>query len=207
MTMDLYLALVMRLATGVFAIQASDRPVDWEHATGYAMAAIYHGTRAGVDPYELIGIARNESEFVENRRGPDGKDCGIAQTRTTISKFTCRQLLNSYWLSFAEAAREMREYADSCHKRVSAAEYDRCRINYYNSGVHYAKSGVHGAYWLRVGCFAEAARNAVPIGASCRHVHSKRDIARLLEKRRSLLTLEVPAASASVLAAIPVSQE
>lgn len=183
MHVDLYLATVMKLAmlarltAGVYAIQAPGVPLSVDKAAQYAAAAAYHGARAGVDPYELVGIARNESDFVEDMRGPDGKDCGIAQTRITITKYSCRQLRRSAWLSFQEAAREMKEYGAACSGHE---DFDRCRFNHYNSGVRYAKHGFHGAYWLRVQCFAEAARRGVSVGQSCRRVQGRGDIARVL---------------------------
>ena len=146
-----------------------------QRAADYAAAATYHGTKAGVDPYELVGIARNESDFVEDMTGPDGKDCGLTQTRVTITKFSCRQLRRSYWLAFQEAAREMKEYGQACSRHE---DFDRCRLNHYNSGVRYAKSGFHGHYWLRVQCFAAAARAGVTVGQSCRRVQGRGDIAR-----------------------------
>ena len=79
--------------------------------------------------------------------GPDGKDCGLTQTRVTITKYSCKQLRRSYGLAFQEAAREMKEYGAACRGH---ADYDRCRLNHYNSGVRYARRGFHGAYWLRV---------------------------------------------------------
>ena len=113
MHVDLYIASVMkiaallRLTAGIYAIQAPGVPMTLEKAEQYAVAATFHGTRAGVDPYELVGIARNESDFVETMTGPDGKDCGLTQTRITITKYSCKQLRHSYWLAFQEAAREM----------------------------------------------------------------------------------------------------
>ncbi len=183
MQVELYLATVMkvaalaRLTVGIFAIQAPGVPITVEKAAQYAVAATVHGTRAGVDPYELVGIARNESDFIESMRGPDGKDCGLTQTRITITKYKCRQLRHSYWLAFQEAAREMKEYARACRGH---ADFDRCRLNYYNSGVRYARHGFHGAYWLRVQCFAEAARRGISVGQSCRRVRGRGDIARTL---------------------------
>lgn len=185
MGVDLYLATVMKLAAlmrltaGIYAIQAPDVPLTIQKAAEYAVAATFHGERAGVDPYELVGIARNESDFVETMRGPDGKDCGLTQTRITISKYSCRALRRSYWLAFKEAAREMHEYAHACRAH---ADFDRCRLNHYNSGVRYARHGFHGAYWLRVECFTEAARRALDVGQSCRHVRGRGDIARVLHR-------------------------
>jgi hypothetical protein len=170
---------MMRLAAGIFAIQAPDVPVTFEKAALYAAAATYHGGNAGIDPYVLVGVARNESDFVENIKGPDGKDCGLTQTRVTITKYTCRQLRQSYWLAFQEAARELKEYGDACRGH---ADFDRCRLNRYNSGVRYARKGFHGAYWLRVQCFADAARAGVSVGQQCRHVLGRGDIARVLRR-------------------------
>lgn len=186
MHVDLFLAGIVKLATllqlsaGIYAIQAPDVPLTFEKAAQYAVAATYHGDRAGVDPYDLVAVARNESDFVEDMKGPDGKDCGLTQTRTTITKYTCKQLRRSYWLAFQEAARELREYGTSC---AGHADYDRCRFNRYNSGIRYAKRGFHGAYWLRVQCFAQAARSGVNVGQSCRRVQGRGDIARVLHKR------------------------
>jgi len=185
MHVDLYTAALMKLATlmhlagGIYAIQAPGVPMTVGKAAQYAVAATYHGTRAGVDPYELVGIARNESDFVEDMRGPDGKDCGLTQTRVTITRYTCGQLRRSYWLAFQEAARELREYTRACQ---SHGDFDRCRLNRYNSGVHYARSGFHGAYWLRVQCFAEAARQGANVGQSCRRVRGRGDIGRAIHR-------------------------
>src|SRR3954464_5674371 len=143
MHVDLYVATVMKLAAlmrltaGIYAIQAPGVPLKLERAADYAVAATYHGARAGIDPYELVAIARNESDFIETMTGPDGKDCGLTQTRVTITKFSCKQLRRSYWLAFQEAAREMKEYGAACRGH---ADFDRCRLNRYNSGVRYAKS-------------------------------------------------------------------
>lgn len=181
MPIDLYLSLVLRVAIGAWSIQAPGVPLSFERAAAYAVAATYHGERAGVDPFELVGIARNESDFAENVRGPDGKDCGLTQTRVTVSRYTCRQLLRSYWLDFKEAARELGEYARACRGH---RDYDRCRLNHYNSGARYARRGFHGAYWLRVTCFTEAARDGLPVKDRCRRVRGRRDLARVLERAR-----------------------
>ena len=174
--MEWYPVLVLKLAAGALAIQAPQAPLDVTRATDYAFAAAYHGLGAGEDPFELLAIARNESDFVENVRGPDGKDCGLTQTRITITRFTCRQLLRSYWLSFQEAARELREYRQACRHH---ADLDRCRLNHYNSGARYARHGFHGADWLRVECFTRAAKEGVAVGDECRRVRGRRDITRL----------------------------
>ncbi len=194
--MSLYLALVLRLTAGTHAIQADGVPLSIERAAAYAIAATYHGERAGVDPFELVAIARNESDFVEDSRGPDGKDCGLTQTRVTITKYTCRQLRRSYWLAFQEAARELREYGAACKGHY---DYDRCRLNHYNSGAHYARHGVHGLYWLRVQCFATAARQGLPVGETCRHVRGRGDIARLMKQTRKRIDRERVIAAAAAL--------
>lgn len=175
----LKLAALMRLTTGIYAIQAPGVPLSVEQAARYAMAATYYAHAPGVDPYELIGLARNESDFIERERGPDGKDCGLTQTRITVSRYSCLQLRRSYALAFAEATRELHEYARACRGH---ADYDRCRLNHYNSGVRYARHGFHGAYRLRVGCFAEAARRAIDVGQGCRHVRGRHDIGRALHR-------------------------
>jgi hypothetical protein len=182
MPIDLWLALVLRIAGGIVAIQSPSKPVSVERAVRYAVAAATHGARAGVDPFELVAIARDETDFREGLRGPDGKDCGLTQTRVTISRFSCRQLLRSYWLDFQEAARELAEYAAACRGK---SDYDRCRINHYNSGARYARHGVHGAYWLRISCFADAARQGAHVRNACRKVRARADIARLVAPRPS----------------------
>ena len=185
MHVDLYIATVLKLAAlmkltaGIYAIQAPDVPLTVERAANYAVAATFHGEKAGIDPYELVAIARNESDFTESMRGPDGKDCGLLQTRVTITKYSCKQLLRSYWLAFQEGAREMHEYSAACKAHP---DFDRCRLNRYNSGVRYAKHGFHGAYWLRVQCFEKAAKEGVSVGQACRHVMGRGDIARALKR-------------------------
>lgn len=186
--MDLYVASVVKLAAmlhlaaGIYAIQAPGVPLTMERAARYAVAASYFGARAGLDPYELAAVARNESDFIETMRGPDGKDCGLLQTRVTVTRYSCRALLHSYWLDFQEGAREISEYARSCRGH---ADFDRCRLNRYNSGVRYARSGFHGAYWLRVRCFTEAARRGIFVGQSCRAVRSRGDIGRVLRRHEA----------------------
>jgi hypothetical protein len=179
MALEVFLSLVMRLAAGIVAVQAPHQPVSPETALAWATAAAYHAQRSGLDPFELIGIARNETDFRPHLVGPDGKDCGLTQTRVTYSKYRCHELRRDPWLSFEEAARELRENQARCSKR-NPWDLTRCRINSYNSGIKYARSGRAGGYWLRVSCFAEAARQGVrPVG-DCRRVRSRGDIARLI---------------------------
>jgi hypothetical protein len=179
MPIDLWPAYVIRLAAGILAIQNPSVPVSPDRAVAYAAAAAWHGFLAGVDPYELVGIARNESDFDERQIGPDGKDCGLTQTRVTNSRYSCSELRRDYRLAFQEAARELVEYRRACRHAI---DYDRCRLNRYNSGVRYARTGEHGRYWLRVMCFADAARRRVDPGRTCRRVTSLREIARLVER-------------------------
>jgi hypothetical protein len=185
--MDPFLVLVIRLAAGILAVQAPHRPVDPSDALQWATAAAYHARASGLDPFELIGIARNETDFRPDLVGPDRKDCGLTQTRITYSAYTCKQLRNDPWIAFEEAARELRENEARCKKRAPW-DQTRCRINSYNSGVSYAKRGHAGGYWLRVSCFAEAAREGVrPVG-DCRRVRSRRDIARLIQRSRDAVS-------------------
>jgi hypothetical protein len=174
-----FLALVIHVATGIFAVQARNVPISYDKATAYALAAVQSGVRAGIDPFELVGVARNESDFIERKRSADGKDCGMTQTRVTVSRYSCGQLRRSFTLAFREAARELSEYASSCRNHH---DFSRCRLNRYNSGIHYAKRGPHGTYWLRVQCFAEAARAGRNIGDACRRVKSKRDVAAVMRR-------------------------
>jgi hypothetical protein len=179
----------MRLATGILAIQADSQPVSPEDALSWAAAAAFHASRSHLDPFELVGIARNETDFRPGMVGPDGKDCGLTQTRVKYSKYRCKQLKADTWLAFEEAARELRENQQRCTKK-NKWDLKRCRINSYNSGVRYAKKGWAGGYWLRVGCFAEAARAGVPPVSDCRTVTSRTQIARLIaESRRARLAL------------------
>jgi hypothetical protein len=180
MALESFLALVMKVAAGILAVQSPAHKVSPENALSWATAAVFHAERSSLDPYELIGIARNETDFRPDTVGPDGLDCGLTQTRTKYSKYKCKQLRRDPWIAFEEAARELRENQKRCLKR---AKWDvkRCRINSYNSGVRYAKKGRAGTYWLRVTCFADAAReNVRPVG-DCRKVQSRRDIARLID--------------------------
>jgi hypothetical protein len=179
LTVAVFLALVFQVAAGIFAVQSRSVPVSYEKATAYAVAAVYNGWRSGIDPFELVGVARNESDFVETKRSRDGKDCGLTQTRVTVTRYSCRQLRRSFFLAFHEAARELSEYASSCRNH---SDLTRCRLNRYNSGIRYAKRGPHGAYWLRVQCFAQAARATRDTGDGCRGVRGKRDIARVLRR-------------------------
>jgi hypothetical protein len=187
MGVDSFLALVMRVAAGIMAIQAPGRAVAPEDALSWAAAATYHATRSDLDPFELIGIARNETDFRPDLVGPDGKDCGLTQTRVTYSRYRCRELRKDPWLSFEEAARELRENRARCLKRARW-DLERCRVNSYNSGVRYAKRGRAGAYWLRVKCFTEAAREGVRPVADCRKVTSRGAIARLIAASKNAQT-------------------
>jgi hypothetical protein len=198
--MDAFLALVMRLAAGILAVQDDYYPVSPESALTWATAAAYHAEKSGLDPFELIGIARNETDFRPGLIGPDGKDCGLTQTRVTYSKYRCRELRSDPWLSFEEAARELRENQRRCEKS-NKWDLKRCRINSYNSGVKYARKGRAGGYWLRVTCFAEAARAGVrPVG-DCRRVQSKGDIARILRRSQDVVAQRAVASVASELPA------
>jgi hypothetical protein len=172
--------LVARLAAGVLAISDPSEPVPPHKAFAYAAAAIEAAGRYGVDPWELVAVARNESSFREDDIGPDGKDCGITQTRVTGSKYSCRQLRRSYRLGFMEGARELSEYQASCRGH---ADFDRCRFNRYNSGTRYAQKGWAGHYWLRVLCYTQSAHAGVT-GEHCVSVASRPAIARVVAKGR-----------------------
>lgn len=160
----LWLVTVLRLTLGILAVQDPSAPVDLEKAQRYAAAAMRAGQAYGVDPWELIGVARNESRFRPHEIGPDGKDCGIMQTRITVSRYSCGKLRRDVQVAFMEGARELAAYRKSCRAH---RDFDRCRFNRYNSGIRYAKKGVHGRYYLRVLCYADAARRGES-GARCR---------------------------------------
>jgi hypothetical protein len=191
MALESFLALVVRVAAGILAVQTPRASVTPEQALSWATAATYHATRSNLDPFELIGIARNESDFRPHLVGPDGLDCGMTQVRVKYSRYKCKQLRRDPWIAFEEAARRLRDNQKSCLKK---AKWDltRCRINSYNSGVKYAKRGRAGSYWLRVTCFAEAARAGVTPVGDCRKVRSKAQIARLIEASRNA-TIELAA--------------
>jgi hypothetical protein len=179
MAVDGFLVLVLRLATGILAIHDPRTHVAPDDAIRWATAVAYHAQKNHLDPYELIGIARNETDFHADAIGPDGKDCGMTQTRVVYSRYRCRQLRNDVWLAFEEAARELAENQARCAKRAPG-DLTRCRINSYNSGVKYARAGWQGGYWLRVICFAEAARRGVAPVGDCRQVQNRGDIARIM---------------------------
>jgi hypothetical protein len=155
-----------RLAAGILSTQDPSMPVTSKQALAFAQAAVAAAESRGVDPFELVGIARTESAYRENNVGPDGLDCGITQTRVTGSKYSCYRLNHDYKIGFAEGAREMAQYQASCKGR---SDYDRCRFNRYNSGYRYATHGWAGRYWLRVMCYTEAARRGQD-GAGCVNV-------------------------------------
>src|SRR5262249_32741217 len=155
----LNLALTTRLAAGILAIQDPSAPVDAAEAQQFAQAAVAAGEAYDVDPWEIVGVARNESLFRVDEIGPDGKDCGIMQTRVTGSRYSCRRLRHDVQIAFMEGARELSAYRASCRGH---ADFDRCRFNRYNSGNHYLRHGFHGRYWLRVMCFTRAARAGDP---------------------------------------------
>jgi hypothetical protein len=174
MLFDTYIVLVMNLILGIQAIQQPRQTVPLHRAALYARAAAHHGLRSQLDPFELIALARHESGFNDAAIGPDGLDCGLTQTRIIYSRYTCAQLQRSAWLAFAEAARELSAYRKSCRGQP---DYDRCRLNKYNSGARYARRGFHGRYYLRVRCYAQAARHNVPIAHMCRDARSEDEIA------------------------------
>lgn len=173
MSVETYVSLILKLIIGIQAVQPARAPVPPERAAVYAQAAAYHGLRLGLDPFDLIALARNESDFTDHLIGPDGLDCGLTQTRIIYSRYTCEQLRRSPWLAFAEAARELHAYTQSCEGKD---DYDRCRFNRYNSGTRYARSGTAGRYYLRVSCFAEAARHGLRIAGRCRDVRSREEL-------------------------------
>src|SRR5579872_1999450 len=107
MPIDNFLILVFKLIAGIHAIQAPQQPISPQRAAIYARAAIYYGIQKSVDPFELLALARNESDFNEKAIGPDGLDCGLTQTRVTYSRYNCAQLRRSPWLALSEAAREL----------------------------------------------------------------------------------------------------
>ena len=179
METELFWALVGRLAAGILAVQSDHRPVEADEAVSWAAAAALYGGAAGVDPFELIAIARHETDFRPNLVGPDGKDCGLLQTRVIYSRYRCRELRSDPWKAFEEGARRLATYQQHCAK-TNPQDLTRCRLNSYNQGWRYKKSGHKGTYWLRVKCFAEAARQGVAPRGDCRRAKSRRDIARLV---------------------------
>lgn len=172
----IWMSTVLRLCAGILAVQDPSAPVAVAEAQRDAEAALHAADAYQVDAWELIGVARNESRFRADEIGPDGKDCGIVQTRITGSRYKCRQLRHSVDIAFMEGARELSGYSASCRKH---SDFDRCRLNRYNSGFRYARRGVHGHYWLRVLCFTQAARAGAP-GGGCLDVQSRAAIDRAI---------------------------
>jgi hypothetical protein len=183
MSPDGFLALVLRLAAGILTIQDEGRPVTPENAITYATAAAWHGYRGNVDPFELVGLARVESDFNPMTIGPDGLDCGMTQTRVTWSKYKCRQLQRDVFLAFQEAVRELTENRERC-ARLFKWDLTRCVLNSYNSGVRYATRGVPGAYWVKVRCYAEAARQGLAVKDACRAVWTPTDVKRVIARHK-----------------------
>ncbi|MFH0899432.1 MAG: hypothetical protein V2A73_02260 [Pseudomonadota bacterium] len=174
---DSYVVLVLRVLGGIVSIEPSEAPVKPADALEWEAASAYHGVRQGIDPFELIAIARNETDFRPELVGPDGKDCGLTQTRVLYSRYRCSELRRSSWIAFKEAARELTENQSRC-QRTARGDLARCRINSYNSGVRYARQGWKGRYWLRVTCFADMARAGVRPRGDCRKVGTRLDITR-----------------------------
>src|SRR5262249_39548110 len=102
--MDVLLAnlLKLRLAAGIVSVADPSIPIGLPRAIAYADAVLRAAAAHEVDTWELIGVARNESAFRVHDVGPDGKDCGITQTRVTASRYSCRQLRRSFTLGFLE---------------------------------------------------------------------------------------------------------
>lgn len=169
-----YVVLMLQLFLGIQAIAPAGKPLPPRRAALYARAALYHGLRKNIDPFELVALARNESDFDDRTIGPDGLDCGLTQTRITYSRYSCEELMRSPFIAFAEAARELSAYEKGCRGRT---DYDRCRLNRYNSGLRYARKGFHGRYYLRLACFAAAARGRLPFQERCRTVQSEEQLA------------------------------
>jgi hypothetical protein len=163
---------VLQLAAGIFAVQDPSFPVRPERAIQYAQAARRAGARYGVDPWELVALARHESAFRAALVGPDGKDCGITQTRVTVTPYSCERLRHDVELAFAEGARELRGWSRTCRRH---ADYDRCRFNRYNAGYRYPTSSWNGGYWLRVKCYEAAAREGAR-GRECATLRRAKDL-------------------------------
>ena len=186
MHVDLYVATVMKLAAlmrltaGIYAIQAPGVPMTVEKAAQYAVAATVHGTRAGIDPYELVGIARNESDFIETMVGPDGKDCGLTQTRITITKYTLSPaapvLLAGVPGSGARDEGVQRRRARATRTSIAAGSTTTTRACATPSTVSTAPIGCGSS------ASPHAARRGITVGQSCRRVRSHGDIARALHR-------------------------
>src|SRR5262245_16118921 len=114
MELIVLLGRLLQVSAGILAVQDHTWPVDQTRALAYANAALSAADSRGMDVWDLVGIARDESSFRPHLVGPDGKDCGITQTRVTVSRYSCGKLRSSAALGFAEAARELDGYAASC---------------------------------------------------------------------------------------------
>lgn len=164
--------MLFELMIGIIAIQSVWYPLDENKAKRYAKHAIYHARRYKIDPYELIGLARNESMFKERLVANKNKDCGIAQIRYIYSRYSCKKLQNS-WYNFSEAARMLAMFSKSCKGRK---DYERCRFNRYNAGWKFSPNN---KYWLRVKCYANAAKKKIKVGDRCRKITSLSQIKKM----------------------------
>lgn len=147
-------------------LQALRPSLSTPEAVKLSQAVISAADAYTMDPWDLVGVAANESDLYSNTVGPDGYDCGITQIRTLYSHYDCETLKARPDIAFREAAAELSRYAKRCDGRD---DFDRCVFNTYNSGTRYATSGFHGRYWMRVKCFAERARRGES-GQGCRKV-------------------------------------
>lgn len=188
--------LLAQIVAAILAVGYPGHRIPLPTAEAHAAIVARVSADTGIDPFEIVGIVHNESDWRPHLVSRDGKDCGIAQTRVTGSQYTCQQLTASAELSIRELARELTSTRESCIRDLTDAsgdrlctcgkcdplfmkqDLDRCRLNRFNSG--YAKANcapgdescrvrarTASRYWLRVLCFADAARHGEH-GHGCR---------------------------------------
>lgn len=136
----------------VLETEGSDRWLTDSKRRQIAKAAWQAAKATKVDPILLLSVARVESDFqrilsVYPRCDKPGvkhcmADCGVTQHwlhgNPSWVKRRCKQIAQSYKLSFALSAKELAYHIDWCRKHPKRHRpLQRCVLNRYNSGPNY----------------------------------------------------------------------
>lgn len=185
----------MDLTTGVLAVRGHMKHVTPPYAEKVVAEAKRQARGRWFTPALLLGLAINESDLRQLKRG---YDCGITQVRVTNHSRTrsgrkalCDKLVEDMTLAFRLAVEELEEnkarycrywWAKAQKYRRYRWKFLRCVLNTYNQGpFYYREETCHGSrrcviksrYWLRVVCFATAVANGTKANR-CRRAPSLR---------------------------------